>query len=37
MYPSLSPCKSALGEGWGAWGEGPPLPRQARGFPSLQY
>ena len=31
-----SPEKSALGEGWGAWGEGNPLPREARGVPSPQ-
>ena len=28
--------KSALGKGWGAWGEGKPLPRRRRGFPSPQ-
>lgn len=31
---SRPPDESALGEGWGAWGEGNPLPREARGFPS---
>ena len=31
-----SPDKSALGKGWGAWGEGKHLPRQRRGFPSPQ-
>lgn len=30
------PEKSALEEGWGVWGEGNPLPREARGFPSPQ-
>ena len=33
---SRPPDESALGEGRGAWGEGNPLPREARGFPSPQ-
>ena len=33
---SRPPDESALGEGWGAWGAGNPLPREARGFPSPQ-
>ena len=33
---SRPPDESALGEGWGAWGEGNPLPREARGLPSPQ-
>ena len=32
----LFPGKSALGKGWGAWGEGEPLPRRRRGSPSPQ-
>ena len=28
--PDSSPGKSALGKGWGAWGEGEPLPRRRR-------
>ena len=28
--PRLFPGKSALGKGWGAWGEGEPLPRRRR-------
>ena len=36
MCSYSSPGKSALGKGWGAWGEGKPLPRWRRGFPSPQ-
>ena len=31
--PDSSPGKSALGKGWGAWGEGKPAPALAEGFP----
>ena len=34
--PASSLDKSALGKGWGAWGEGEPLPRRRRGSPSPQ-
>ena len=34
--PCIRPDKSALGRGWGAWGEGEHLPRRRRGSPSPQ-
>ncbi len=35
-HVSAPPEKSALGKGWGAWGEGEPLQRRRRGSPSPQ-